>query len=213
MAARLGDVRRRRAPSPASPRRTSRSATASEALRLARLLEARAPRGAAGYVVASRALDALGRPDEALAGARARRRRGSPARRRSSLRSAAATSPQRRFSQAKAIFDGIVAREGPALARKRLLVARALEGQGRLQEALREAQVAREVAPGDAGALETFARLAAAVGRYDEAIAALEVAAGLPSARPGAYDARLAELRAAREEQRARRLVQGTDAR
>ncbi len=183
-----------------------------EALRLARLLEARAPRGAAGYLVASRALDALGRPAEALG----------------ELELAAARLPgeaailaplggrqlaEHRFSQAKATFEAIVAREGPALARKRLLVSRALEGQGRLQEALREAQVAREVAPGEAGPLETFARLAAAVGRYDEAAAALEVAAGLPSARPGAYDARLAGLRAAREEQRARRLVQGTDAR
>jgi tetratricopeptide (TPR) repeat protein len=179
---------------------------ADEALRLARLLVERAPRAAAGYVVASRALDALGRGGDALR----------------ELERGAARLPgdaallgplgdrhlaARRFSQAKATFEGIVAREGPALARKRLLVARALEGQGRLPEALREAQVAREIAPRDAGALEGFARLAAAAGRHDEALEALEAAARLPSSRPGAFAARLAALRAARDGERARRLL------
>jgi tetratricopeptide (TPR) repeat protein len=118
---------------------------------------------------------------------------------------------QRRFSQARVVFDGIVAKEGPALARKRVLVARALEGQGRYQEALREAQVAREIAPGDLGAIDAFARIAALVGRFDEAIEVLELAARAPSVKAGAYDARLAGLRAARDEQRARRVVQGVD--
>jgi tetratricopeptide (TPR) repeat protein len=179
-----------------------------DALRLARLLQQRAARDAAGYLVASRALDALGRPDDALRELElgAARLPGDAA----VLASLGSRHlAQRRFSQAKATFDAIVAREGPALARKRLLVARALEGQGRLQEALREAQVAREVAPLDAAALETFSRLAAAVGRHDEAIDALEQAARAPAATPGAYDARLADLRRAREAQREQRLMQG----
>jgi hypothetical protein len=50
------------------------------------------------------------------------------------------------------------------------------------------------------------------VGRYDEALEALELAARLPAARAGGYDERLAALRAAREEQRTRRLVQGAGA-
>jgi tetratricopeptide (TPR) repeat protein len=181
---------------------------AHEALTLARRAQQAAPRLAAGYLHAARALDALGRPDDALA----------------ELELGAAHLPgeasvlgplggrhlaQRRFSQARLVFDGIVAREGPALAHKRILVARALEGQGRHGEALREAQVAREIAPADVGVLETFSRLAAAVGRHDEAIEALEFASRAPAARPGAYEARIAELRAARDEQRVRRATQG----
>jgi len=179
-----------------------------EALRLARLLQERAPRSASGYIIAARALDALGRSDDAIR----------------ELELGAARLPgeaeilaplgsrhllQKRFSQAKAIFDGIVATEGPADTRKRILVARALEGQGRYQEALREAQVAREVTPGDLAALDTFARIAAAVGRYDEAIDAIEHASRVPAVKPGAYEARLEALRRAREEQREQRLIQG----
>ena len=183
-----------------------------EALRLARLLQERAPRSAAGYVVAARALDALGRGDDALR----------------ELELGAARLPgeaeilaplgsrhlsQRRFSQAKVVFDGIVAKEGPAQTRKRILVARALEGQGRYQEALREAKVAREVTPGDLASLETFARVAGVVGRYDEAIDALEQAARSPAAKEGAYEPRLADLRRAREQQREQRAIQGLDRR
>jgi tetratricopeptide (TPR) repeat protein len=179
-----------------------------EALRLARLLQERAPRLGAGYVVAARALDALGRGDEALAelDLGASRLPGD----------AEVLAPlgarhlaAKRYSLARTTFERIVAKEGPAMTRKRVLVARALEGQGRLQEALREAQVAREITPADLGAQETFARIAAAVGRYDEAIDALELAGRSPAAKAGAYEQRLAALRLAREELRTRRLVQG----
>ncbi|HET8542013.1 MAG TPA: O-antigen ligase family protein [Anaeromyxobacter sp.] len=180
-----------------------------EALQLAHRLQAVAPQHSAGYVQAALALEALGRPDEALG----------------ELELGAARLPghpdvlvplgdrhlqKRRYSQAKAVFEAIVAEEGPAQVRKRILVARALERQGRYREALREAQVAREIAGGDVAALEAFARLAAEVGRYDEAIDALEVAARTPAAKPGAYDVRLSELRAARDEQRLR--VEAQDA-
>ncbi len=101
-----------------------------------------------------------------------------------------------------------MAQEGPALARKRLLIARALEGQGRYQEALAEAQVARGLLPNDTSVLVSFARIAEATGRYDDALDALEVAAKQPVTAPGAYDAKLAQLRAEREEQRLRRAVQ-----
>jgi O-antigen ligase len=179
-----------------------------EALALARRLQEVAPMNAAGYVVAARALDALGREDEAqpeleLGVARL------PGNAEVLAPLGARHLAHRRFSQAKAAFDAIVAREGPTQARKRILVARALEGQGRVQEALREAQVARDIAPRDLLALETFARLAAAMGRFDEAIGALEVAAGSPGATPGAYEERLAKLHAALDEQRIRRAVQG----
>jgi tetratricopeptide (TPR) repeat protein len=114
----------------------------------------------------------------------------------------------RRFSQAKGVFEDIVAREGPALARKKVLVARALEGQERWAEALRELRGARDTAPDDLGALEAYARVAAAAGRLDEAIEALEVASGKPGARPGAYEAQLAAMRARRDASRIERLTQ-----
>ena len=48
-----------------------------------------------------------------------------------------------------------------------------------------------------AGALDAVARYAADVKRFDLAIDALERAARLPTAKPGAYDERIAKLRAA----------------
>ncbi len=178
------------------------------ALQLARMVQKAAPRDPAGYAVAARALDALSRADEAQA----------------ELELGAARLPgvaevlvplglrhlaKQRFSQARATFEAIVATEGPALARKRLLVARALSGQGRLQEALAEAQVARGLLPSDVNVLASFASLAEAVGRFDDAVDALEIAAKQPASKAGAYDERLAKLRAARDEQRIRRGGQG----
>src|SRR5690606_17391382 len=92
-----------------------------EALGLARTLQARAPALGAGWTLAARALDALSRRDEAVAELErgAARLPGDPA-------VLAALGQRhlaaRRFSAAKGAFDAIVAREGPALARKRLLV-------------------------------------------------------------------------------------------
>ncbi len=179
-----------------------------DALSLARRLEKIEAHYPTGYVVAARALDALGRGDEAQ----------------QELELGAARLPgsaevltalgvhhlaKRRYSQARATFESIVAVEGPALAHKRLLVALALEGQGRYQEALAEAQVARGLLPDNSSVLVVFARIAEAVGRYDDAVDALEIAAKQPVAKPGAYDDRLAKLRAAGDEQRIRRAVQG----
>jgi Tfp pilus assembly protein PilF len=179
-----------------------------DALALARELEKAAPHDPIGYVVAARSLDALGRRDEALRelelGA-ARLPGNSGVLAALGLRQLS----QRRYSQARATFESIVAVEGPVLARKRLLVASTLEGQGRYQEALAEVQVARGLLPADGSVLAAFARIAEVVGRYDEAIDALEAAARQPATKAGAYDAKLVALRAARDEQRIRRMGQG----
>jgi tetratricopeptide (TPR) repeat protein len=172
------------------------------------VLQAESPRDPAGYVQASFALDALGRTDEALVELEtgAARLPGDPA---VLAKLGSRHLAARRFSQAKTIFDGIVARDAPAAVLKHVLAARALEGQSRFQEAIREAQTARDIAPADPRALTAFARLAAVLGRYDDAIDATELAARLPGAKPGQYDAQLVQLRAAREEQKVRRAVQG----
>jgi tetratricopeptide (TPR) repeat protein len=178
------------------------------ALTLARELQEVAPDQPAGYVVASRALDALGQPDAAqrqleLGASRL------PGRAEVLVPLGYRHLGQQRFSQARAVFEGILAREDGEVARKHVHVARALEGQGRFGEALREAQAARDAAPDDVAALEAFSRIAARVGRHDEAIEAIELAAQKASSSTGVYDARLAALRAAREAQRHRRLEQG----
>jgi tetratricopeptide (TPR) repeat protein len=98
----------------------------------------------------------------------------------------------------------------PAQTRKRVLIARALEGQGRYQEALREAQAARDITPSDIAALEAFARLAASVGRYADAIEALEMASRNSPGTSTAYEARIGELRSARDQQRMRSYVDGS---
>ncbi len=177
-----------------------------DALALARQLEQGAPQNPYGYVVAARALDELGRGDDAQ-----KELELGAARLPGSFEVLAALGVKHlashRFSQARATFDGIVAVEGPVLARKRILVARALEGQGRYQEALAEARVARGLLPADASVLVAFSRIAEAVGLYDEAVDSLEVAARQPATKPGTYDAKLAALKAARDEQQLRKAV------
>ena len=70
-------------------------------------------------------------------------------------------------------------------------------------------QSARDAFPQDPEVLEAFAHLASTVGRYDEAIDALEIASHTPGAKSGAYEARLEQLRYARESQQQRRILEG----
>jgi len=104
-------------------------------------------------------------------------------------------------SRSKSV-DSIRSRYSAGRTRKRLWIARALEGQGRYREALSVVQTARDANPQDLGVLEAFSALAAAVDRFDESIDALEVASRRPEAKPGAYDARLSQLHEARDRQR-----------
>jgi len=172
-----------------------------EALLLARKLQRTTPPSELGFVFAQRALDQLGRADEAQR----------------ELELGVARFPgsepllvtlgdrqlrQHFYSQARATFESISARDLGAMTRKRLWIARALEGQGRYREALSVVQTARDANPQDLGVLDAFSALAAAVGRFDESIDALEVASRRPEAKPGAYDARLSQLREARDRQR-----------
>jgi len=69
---------------------------------------------------------------------------------------------------------------------KKLLVARSYFDQGRVGEALGQAQDAAASDRASAGALEGVAAYATAAGRFDLAIDALERAARLPGAKPGA---------------------------
>jgi tetratricopeptide (TPR) repeat protein len=168
-----------------------------EALALGRKLEALAPQSPRGYLVAARALNAKGDADAAL----------------QELELGAARMPgnaavlselgvhhlgARRFSQAKAVFERILAREGPEVARKKLLVARALEGQDRYAEALRAAFDARDAQPDAAAPLEAISRISAKAGRYDEAIQSLETASHKPGKTPEAYADWIDALKTAR---------------
>ena len=155
------------------------------------------PQDPRGYLVAARALDAKQDPDASL----------------QELELGAARMPgnaalltelgvhhlkARRFSQAKAVFEKILAREGPEVARKKLFVARALEGQDRYAEALRAAFDARDAYPDSAAPLEAIARISAKAGRYDEAIQALETASHKPDKTPDAYADWIDRLKTAR---------------
>jgi tetratricopeptide (TPR) repeat protein len=173
---------------------------AETALELAQQLQRLRPAEPAGYTIASGALAKLGKDDEATA----------------VLEEATARLPKvpglyaalgirhlqaRRFSQAKLTFEKMPVHEGPELAQKHLLIAAALEWQGRLGEALKEAQAAHEVLPGVPGPLLAVSRIAAASRLYQVAIDALERAAHLPGVPAGGYDEQLATLRAAKDEQ------------
>lgn len=174
-----------------------------EALDLARGLQRAEPAEPVGYVVAAEALVKLHREDEAVA----------------ELERAAGILPKRaeilfalgnrhmaskRYSQAKLVYDRIIAREGRELSSKRLAIARALEAQGRLGEALKEARSAQESLPGEPGPLIAVARIAEKSSLYEIAIDAVERASRLPQTIPGSYDERLAALRQARDTQRIR---------
>lgn len=176
---------------------------AADALKLARDLQRIAPEYAAGWVVAAQALEKLGDGGAGIVelerGASRLPGKGAllvPL----GLRHLAAKRP----SQARAVFEQIVAHEGPELAQKKLLVARSYSDQGRLAEALAAAQDAAATDRASAGALEAVSRYATDVGRLDLAVDALERAARLPTAKPGAYAERLTKLRAAAVEQRIR---------
>jgi tetratricopeptide (TPR) repeat protein len=167
-----------------------------EALRLARELQRIAPDNASGWVVAAQALEKQGDGSAAVLelekGATRLPGKGAiliPL----GQRHLAAKRP----SQARAVFEQIVAQEGPALAQKKLLIAMSYSAQGRLAEALAAAQDAAATDRSSVGALESVGSYAAAVGRFDLAVDALERASRLPTAKPGAYDERIARLRAA----------------
>ncbi len=175
-----------------------------EALDLARAYRERKRTEAAGYAIAARALFAQGQDDGAqreldLGVAHVP---GSP-----ELLSILAERAlaARRFAEARRFVESMAASAPWQIASKRLSVARILWTQGRVTEAIQEARSAATIVPGDAGALAALATYCAGAGRYDEAIAALEGAAALPSARPGAYDAELARLRALRQAEVERR--------
>jgi len=174
-----------------------------DALLMARELQIEAPTEASGYVVAAEALGRIGREDEAVA----------------ELERAAGLLPKRaeilfalgnrhmaakRFSQAKLVFDRIIAREGRELSSKRLSIARALEAQGRFGEALKEARSAQETLPNEPGPLLAVARIAEKSSLYEIAIDAVERASRLPQVIPGSYDDLLDRLRQARNTQRTR---------
>lgn len=173
------------------------------ALQLARRLEQEQPTEPTGYLVAADALSRLDLPDEAI----------------KELEKGSALLPKRaellfalgnrhmaaqRYSQAKLVFDKVIAREGRELSTKRLSIARALEAQGRIGEALKEARAAQQSLPGEPGPLLAMARLAEKSSLFEIAIDAVERASRLPQSIPGAYDGQLAKLRVARDTQRIR---------
>jgi tetratricopeptide (TPR) repeat protein len=176
-----------------------------EALTLARRFEKAAPGDARSYVLAAVALEKLGRPAEGLSEFELGAAR-CPGERAVLVPLGQRHLERRRYSQARAMFESIVARDDPAVGEKHRLIAATLEAQGRFKEALTEAQAARDAAPKELETLELFSRLSAGVGRFDDAIEALEVASRLPSARPEDFGRRIAQLRDARDEKRLGRI-------
>jgi tetratricopeptide (TPR) repeat protein len=163
----------------------------------ARALVASAPSRPAGHLLLHRALVALGREDEAWA----------------ALEEGAARAPgalevleplamraasRRRFAEARRILAGVVPRNAAEAATRRLLEARVLRAQGRLLEAAAELEGAAAALPRSPAPLEDLADLLVALGRHDDAVAALRRAAAISPARSGEYQARIARIEAAR---------------
>jgi len=179
-----------------------------EALELARELRTLEPLHPQSYVVASEALTSLGDEDAARTelDLGASRLPGNAAIFGAiGLRELASKHP----GLAKTWFDRIVARTGPEIARKKVLIARALAAQGRTLEALREAQDAAATDRSYAFALEALARYAAAAGQFEVAVDALERAMRMNPARAEVYGELLRLLREKHSSQELRRAGDG----
>lgn len=177
-----------------------------EALRLAQKLEQVAPLNPNGYIVAALSFEAKGDDDAALLELQKGAAR-LPGRSAILIPLGVRHLAARRPTQARAIFEAIVAREGPELAGKKLYLAQTFAAQGRMAEALTLAQDAAATSRDTRWVLESLSAYAAAAGRYDLAIDALERAGRLAASEPGKYDERLAKLKAAQAEQ-ARHLME-----
>lgn len=171
---------------------------ADEALDLARGYRDRMRTEPAGYAIAARALLAQGKEEEGQRELELGVAHVPGSTELLSILAERALAAQR-FAEARRFVESMPASAPGEIASKRLFVARILWAQGRMTEAIQEARSAATSVPGDPGALATLATYCAGAGRLDEAIATLEGAAALPSARPGAYDAELARLRALRQ--------------
>jgi tetratricopeptide (TPR) repeat protein len=178
---------------------------ADAALSLARDYQQRNPSSPDGWLLAAAALRALGRTGDGRAELEAGAARFPG--------SAAILEPMaehaieaRHWSEARRCAEAILATEARAIASKRILIARVLLEEGRISEALQNATVARDILPDEASTQVFFADACARAGRYDDAIAALTLAATLPG-KPGVVERRLAEIRAARDEAARRRLL------
>lgn len=182
-----------------------------DALALARELQRQDPSTPQGWVVASAALRALGRSDEAkreleLGSARVP---GSPA---VLVPLAELALSAHHYSEALRVAQSIVAYDPRAVASKRSFVARVLLEQGRAGEAVLEATAARDALPREVWTHVALSNTLAAATRYDDAIAELQTAAALPPPHPDWLPKRLDELRVARDAQReeaARREILG----
>jgi tetratricopeptide (TPR) repeat protein/O-antigen ligase len=178
-----------------------------QALPLARRREAEAPLDPDGWLLAAEALTRQGLADEAGAELEAGLARlpGSPPLIGAQVQRALAA---RRYSEAKRLAEGMAARTPTELAQRQAWVAAALASQGRLGEAIDRARSAVSALPEAAWPLQTLASYCEQAGRYDDAIAAVEHAAGLPGQAPGAWTERLEQLRAAKAVSGDRRLTE-----
>jgi tetratricopeptide (TPR) repeat protein len=176
-----------------------------EALRLARTLREKSPDSSLPYLVGATALRRLGRTTESqqeLELGAARLPGSAPILNVLSQRAMEA----HRYSEAQNLADRIVTGSPIELAHKKLLLASVLSTQGRTEEAVAEALGAQAALPQEPWTHLSLAAYLAQAGRHDEAIAAVERAAGLPDAPAHAYEERLQELRRARDAQRLRLL-------
>ncbi|HYD42337.1 MAG TPA: O-antigen ligase family protein [Anaeromyxobacter sp.] len=174
------------------------------ALDLARRVLDASPLDEDGHRLAAESLLALGRPDEARAALE--RAVGAVPGSTMLLRMLAGRLvAERRYSEARRVAETMPVRTASDLAQREQLVAGALAAQGRLPEALQHAEAAAAALPDSPAPLLQLAQLASQAGLHAEALAALERAAALPGAAPGAYAAQLAAVRAKLAERDARR--------
>ena len=105
---------------------------------------------------------------------------------------------EHRFAEGKRLAEGMAARSRSELVQRELLVAEALEAQGRLGEAIDRARTASGYLPESTGPLDVLSRYCEQAGRYDDAIAVARRGAALAGAGRQPWIERVARLEAAK---------------
>jgi tetratricopeptide (TPR) repeat protein len=118
-----------------------------------------------------------------------------------------------RYSEAKRLAEGMAARTPAELAQRHAWIAGVLSAQGRLGEALEQARSAAAALPDAAWPLQSVSSYCEALGRWDDAIAALEHAAALPGQDQAYWAPRLEKVKKSKEDalqrRQTERLIEG----
>jgi tetratricopeptide (TPR) repeat protein len=160
------------------------------ALEFARLLQRKSPNDATGYLVAASVLVKDGQGEFASAELEAAAKH-LPGDAQILIPLARILADRANFGEARAALERIAVRSSRELHDKHLYIGSMLEQAGQLADAIQQYGAAHRTLPTDPRSLDGLARIAARLGRNDEALGYLRRAASLPGVDKGLYEKRI----------------------